>query len=74
MQISRDKKGFVLDPSRRPFVPCGFNYDYDEKGRLLEDYWEDEWPTVEAHFGRMKKLGANGESPGIADGQRPAAG
>ncbi len=59
VQVSRDKKGFILDPSGRPFVPWGFNYDHDDKGRLLEDYWEDEWPTVEAHFGQMKKLGAN---------------
>jgi hypothetical protein len=57
--ISKDKKGFVLGPSGRPFVPWGFNYDHDDRGRLLEDYWEDEWPTVEAHFGQMKKLGAN---------------
>jgi hypothetical protein len=56
---SKDKKGFVLDPSGRPFVPWGFNYDHDDKGRLIEDYWEDEWPTAEAHFGQMKKLGAN---------------
>ena len=57
--VSRDRKGFILDPSGRPFVPWGFNYDHDDKGRLLEDYWQDEWPAVEAHFGQMKKLGAN---------------
>jgi hypothetical protein len=57
--VSKDQKGFVLDPSGRSFVPWGFNYDHDDKGRLLEDYWEDEWPTVEARFGQMKKLGAN---------------
>src|SRR5207248_10322935 len=49
VQVSKDKKGFVLDPPGRPFVPWGFNYDHDEKGRLIEDYWKDEWPTVEAH-------------------------
>jgi hypothetical protein len=57
--ISKDKKGFVLEPSARPFVSWGFNYDHDDKGRLIEDYWDNEWPTVEAHFGQMKKLGAN---------------
>jgi hypothetical protein len=56
--VSKDKKGFVLEPSGRPFVPWGLNYDHDDKGRLIEDYWDDEWPTVEAHFGQMKKLGA----------------
>jgi hypothetical protein len=57
--VSKDKKAFVLASSGRFFVPWGFNYDHDDKGRLLEDYWDDEWPTVEAHFGQMKKLGAN---------------
>src|SRR5579872_3334379 len=59
VKVSKDKKGFVLDPYSRHFVPWGFNYDHDAKGRLLEDYWDDEWPAVEAHFGQMKKLGAN---------------
>jgi hypothetical protein len=59
VQVSKDKKGFVFESSGRPFVPWGFNYDHDDKGRLLEDYWEREWPTVETHFGQMKKLGAN---------------
>ena len=57
--VAKDKKRFVLEPSGKPFVPWGFNYDHDSKGRLLEDYWETEWPTVEAHFSQMKKLGAN---------------
>jgi hypothetical protein len=57
--VSKDKKGFVLEPSGRPFVPWGFNYDHDDKGRLIEDYWEGEWTRVEPHFGQMKKLGAN---------------
>jgi hypothetical protein len=42
VQVSKDQKGFVLEPSGRPFVPWGFNYDHDDKGRLLEDYWEAE--------------------------------
>ena len=59
VRVASDHKGFVLDPSGRLFVPWGFNYDRDAKGRLLEDYWEDEWPTVEKHFSQMRKLGAN---------------
>ena len=47
--VSKDKKGFILDPSGRPFVPWGLNYDHDDKGRLLEDYWDEEWPAVEAN-------------------------
>jgi hypothetical protein len=59
VQVAKGKQGFILEPSGRPFVPWGFNYDRDAAGRLLEDYWEQEWPTVEAHFGQMKRLGAN---------------
>ena len=59
IEVAEDKKGFVLTPSGHPFVTWGFNYDHDTDGRLLEDYWESEWPAVEAHFDQMKKLGAN---------------
>jgi hypothetical protein len=59
VQVGKDKKSFALDPSGRRFTPWGFNYDHDSDGRLIEDYWESEWPTVEAHFAQMKKLGAN---------------
>jgi hypothetical protein len=59
IQVSKDRKGFVLEGTEKVFVPWGFNYDHDEKGRLLEDYWDAEWAAVETHFGQMKKLGAN---------------
>ncbi len=59
IEVSTDRKGFVLQPSGRKFVPWGFNYDHDEAGRLLEDYWETEWPKVAADFGEMRELGAN---------------
>ena len=57
--VAKDKRGFVLDPSGKPFVPWGFNYDHDGKGRLIEDYWHEEWPMIERHFAQMKSLGAN---------------
>ena len=57
--VSHDKHGFVHAASGRPFTPWGFNYDRDYKSRLLEDYWEAEWPTVVEDFGEMKQLGAN---------------
>jgi hypothetical protein len=57
--VSKDKKGFVLEPGDKPFVPWGFNYDHDETGRLIEDYWEKEWEKIETDFAQMKKLGAN---------------
>ena len=59
VEVTAGKNGFVLVPSGRPFVPMGFNYDHDQKGRLIEDYWDAEWPLVEAHFGQMKQLGVN---------------
>lgn len=57
--VSDDQTGFVSRPSGRPFVPWGMNYDHDESGRLLEDYWETEWSKVREDFGEMKALGAN---------------
>jgi hypothetical protein len=59
VRVSDDRKGFVLDPSGRRFIPWGFNYDHDEQGRLIEDYWASEWPKVEEDFREMKDLGAN---------------
>ena len=59
VRVADDKHGFVLSESAKPFVPWGFNYDHDENGRLLEDYWEKEWPKVEEDFREMKELGAN---------------
>jgi hypothetical protein len=58
-RVSDSRQGFVLEKSGRPFVPWGFNYDHDAQGRLLEDYWNSEWPKVEQDFREMKRLGAN---------------
>jgi len=58
VRVSDDRHGFVQDDGS-PFVAWGFNYDHDEKGRLLEDYWAAEWPKVEEDFREMKDLGAN---------------
>src|SRR4051812_18608261 len=59
VQVSRDQKTFTLAPSGKQFIPWGFNYDHDDRGRLLEDYWEDEWASTVGHFAQMKQLGAN---------------
>ena len=59
VRVSPDQKGFILEKSGKRFVPWGFNYDHDEQGRLLEDYWASEWPKVEQDFREMKQLGAN---------------
>jgi hypothetical protein len=57
--VAADQKGFVLDGKNTPFVPWGFNYDHDQNGRLIEDYWDAEWEKVERDFRAMKALGAN---------------
>ena len=59
VRVAEDRKGFVLEPSGTKFVPWGFNYDHDAKGRLIEDYWHDEWSAVRGDFAEMKQLGAN---------------
>jgi hypothetical protein len=59
VRISDDKKTFVCGKSGGVFVPWGFNYDHDEDGRLIEDYWDAEWKKVEEDFREMKQLGAN---------------
>ena len=59
VQVSEDAKGFVLAESQAAFIPWGFNYDHEGDGKLLEDYWDHKWPTVESAFREMKELGAN---------------
>jgi hypothetical protein len=58
VRVAPDGKGFQLADSGRRFTPWGFNYDHDEKGRLLEDYWDAEWGKVEEDFREMRELGA----------------
>jgi len=59
IRVSDEQDGFVFAESDRDFTPWGFNYDHDEQGRLLEDYWASQWPKVEEDFREMKQLGAN---------------
>ena len=57
--VADDGSGFVRSESGTPFVPWGFNYDHDEQGRLIEDYWASEWDKVASDFREMRDLGAN---------------
>jgi sugar phosphate isomerase/epimerase len=59
IRVGTDQRTFVDRAVGKPFVAWGFNYDHDETGRLIEDYWDAEWPKVEADFQEMKDLGAN---------------
>ncbi len=59
IRVSPNGRGFAFERSEERFTPWGFNYDHDERGQLIEDYWDTEWPKVEADFREMKDLGAN---------------
>jgi Zn-dependent protease with chaperone function len=59
IRTSADKTRFVCDGTDDSFVPWGFNYDRDDAGRLLEDYWGDHWSKVADDFREMKRMGAN---------------
>jgi hypothetical protein len=59
IKVSADKRHFVREGTDQRFIAWGFNYDRDDAGRLLEDYWEKEWSTVVDDFREMKALGAN---------------
>ena len=59
IRVSEDQRTFVPEGEDSTFTPWGFNYDHDESGRLLEDYWHKEWSTVAEDFKEMKVLGAN---------------
>jgi hypothetical protein len=59
IRVATDGVSFARDETGQKFVAWGFNYDHDADGRLLEDYWANEWPTVEADFREMRELGAN---------------
>ena len=59
IRVSPDGRHFAGADSGARFTAWGFNYDHDASGRLLEDYWAGEWPTVAGDFREMKSLGAN---------------
>lgn len=58
-QITVGTGGRCFEHQGQLFVPCGANYDHDRTGRLLEDYWIEEWETVEEDMQELKQLGAN---------------
>jgi hypothetical protein len=59
IRVAADQRSFVLEKSGQRFTPWGVNYDHDEGGRLIEDYWDKEWAKVEEDFREIKELGAN---------------
>jgi hypothetical protein len=59
IEPSPDGSHFVASGTGNRVIMWGFNYDHDDSGRLIEDYWADEWDTVAEDFREMKDLGAN---------------
>ncbi|QNN25511.1 glycoside hydrolase family 5 protein [Planctomycetales bacterium ZRK34] len=57
--VSQDGRHFVGERTGQRVVIWGVNYDHDHEGRLLEDYWYDQWPIVVEDFHEIKALGAN---------------
>jgi len=57
--VAPDSRGFVYAGTSGRFVPWGFNYDRDFASRLIEDYWEIDWPAVDSDFREMQSYGAN---------------
>ena len=55
--LSPDGKGFIKARSQTPFHPWGVNYG--NAGRLMEDFWETEWPTIETDFSKIRQMGGN---------------
>jgi aryl-phospho-beta-D-glucosidase BglC (GH1 family) len=59
IQLAEEGTRFLYAGSGDEFVVWGVNYDHDETGRLLEDYWVEEWTTIAEDFREIKALGAN---------------
>ena len=59
LRVSDDGTHFVRSESGEQFIVWGVNYDHDGSGRLLDEYWIDEWETVGEDFREIKALGAN---------------
>lgn len=58
VRISDDGKSFVLGDTGQAYVPWGFNFVGDFE-RIVEEYWADDWASVEEDFREMRRLGAN---------------
>lgn len=55
--VASDGRGFVTAVTRQSFHAWGFNYGH--AGRLMEDFWADDWSALADDFQEMKEVGAN---------------
>lgn len=59
IRVSPDRTHFIGATTGQDFTIWGVNYDHDEQGRLIEDYWDREWAKVTEDFAEIKALGVN---------------
>ena len=59
IRVSSDRTHFVGATTGQRIVIWGVNYDHDERGRLIEDYWHPEWAKVAEDFAEIQALGVN---------------
>jgi hypothetical protein len=59
IRVSDDGTHFVGSKSGKRFIVWGVNYDHNEGGQLLEDYWIEHWDDVVSDFREIKQLGCN---------------
>lgn len=57
VRLSPEGAGFALGDSGRRFVPWGVNYG--NRGRLMEDFWAQDWETLAGDFREIRALGYN---------------
>jgi hypothetical protein len=62
VEVASDGWNFQRKLSKTAFTPKGVNYDHDSAQpceRLLEEYWNEDWASVEGDFEEMARLGFN---------------
>lgn len=59
LRVADNGTHFIRVESGDKFIAWGVNYDHDGSGRLLDEYWIDDWRTVVEDFHEIKSLGAN---------------
>lgn len=55
--LAANGHGFVVQGTRQVFRPWGMNYG--NNGRLMEDFWDQDWETLAGDFRELRDLGAN---------------
>ena len=59
IRVSENGEYFVRGDSDERFVVWGVNYDHNQAGELLDEYWIERWDEVVDDFTEIKQLGAN---------------